>query len=133
MAEELGPWSETLGAVCPDAEARQRHYCELFELAPEAYLVTDGNGVIQEANYAAAAMLGGPRELLAGRSLIDYVAEQERPALETELLRLRYADPITDWTAQLRPPGRVAFDAAFTVSVGRDATGKPAILRWILR
>ena len=79
MAEELGRWSETLGADCPDADG-QPHYCELFELAPEAYLVTNGDGVIQEANHAAAALLGGPRELLGGRPLIGFVAERERSA-----------------------------------------------------
>ncbi|MEP1080144.1 hypothetical protein NDI52_32795 [Leptolyngbya sp. PL-A3] len=40
-------------------EAERQRYQELFEFAPDGYLVTDVNGKIQEANCAIAALLQG--------------------------------------------------------------------------
>ncbi len=56
--EEMRQQNEAL-AEAYDIVAKWRlHYEELFELAPEAYLVTDMEGMIQEANQAAADLLG---------------------------------------------------------------------------
>ena len=49
-------------------EERQR-YQELFEFAPDGYLVTDALGVIREANRAASELLGIRAEFLRGKPL----------------------------------------------------------------
>ena len=50
--EDLKRASQTLAA-------QARRYQSLFELVPEGYLVTDAEGVIQEASQAAGAARGG--------------------------------------------------------------------------
>ena len=45
----------------------RRRYQELFEFAPDGYIVSDGFGVIQEANQAALALLQERGAALAGR------------------------------------------------------------------
>src|SRR5579863_6528087 len=40
------------------AEASRKRYQELFDSAPDGYLVTNLNGTIREANQVAAVMLG---------------------------------------------------------------------------
>src|SRR5579884_3716036 len=47
---------------------------ELFDFAPEGYLITDLQGIILQANYAAAAMLQTRKEFLVGKPLLFYVA-----------------------------------------------------------
>src|SRR5207247_6610910 len=39
-------------------ESERRRYLELFELAPDAYLVTDAHGLVLEANRSAGALFG---------------------------------------------------------------------------
>lgn len=55
---------------------RQR-YQELFEAAPDAYLVTDTDGVIQEANSAAVKLLNRSKQSLARTPLAIYVAASD--------------------------------------------------------
>lgn len=56
--EELQLQNEELLATRTELEEEYQRYQDLFELAPGGYLVTDGNGTIQEANDTAASMLG---------------------------------------------------------------------------
>ncbi len=56
----------------------QRRTCEeLLNLAPPGYLVTDGEGVIDEASGAAAQMLNGERRYLVGKPLVVFVLREE--------------------------------------------------------
>src|SRR6185369_16498068 len=90
--EELAAAKETLATQNQElclareliATERQR-YQDLFEFAPDAYLLTDPNGVIREANQAAAALLRVPSELLAGMPLPSFVAQEDRPCVRHEL------------------------------------------------
>src|SRR4029077_11570641 len=56
-AEELKQQNEKLAAMRGLVEAERRHFQELFESAPDGYLVTDTQGIIQEANSNAAKLL----------------------------------------------------------------------------
>ena len=52
--EELQQQNEELRLAQIAAEAQRQRYQELFEFAPNGYLVTDDQGIIQEANCVAA-------------------------------------------------------------------------------
>src|SRR5262249_36323320 len=58
--------NEQLLAAQEQVEAERRRYSDLFEFAPDAYLVTDLSGTIGEANWAASALLGRPQARLVG-------------------------------------------------------------------
>src|SRR5262245_44552693 len=55
--EELQARNDELAATQADLEAERERYRELFEQAPDGYVVTDPEGVVREANRAAAALL----------------------------------------------------------------------------
>jgi PAS domain-containing protein len=55
--EELRAANEELQQQNEDLAAANRRYQELFSLAPDAYLVTDVHGTIQEVNGAASHLL----------------------------------------------------------------------------
>ena len=69
-------------------------YANLFELAPNAYLVIDKDGVIREANLTATIMLNAPKAGMIGRCITSFI---HRDDLETfHLLKhdcLTSADP----------------------------------------
>lgn len=59
-------------------EAARQHWQDLFDLAPDGYLVTDLNGIVLEANRSATQLLSiSPAELL-GAPLIALVTPPAR-------------------------------------------------------
>lgn len=66
------------------------HYRDLFRSCPIAYLVTDADGVILEANEAIAKLLNVPERYLVGRPLALYVAEGDHPSGELRSNRLDF-------------------------------------------
>ncbi len=55
-AEELHQQNQELIQTCNWLEAECQRYQGLFELALDAYLVTNAEGIIQEMNWAAAKL-----------------------------------------------------------------------------
>ncbi len=67
---------------------RERYYA-LFDGAPDAYLVTDLHGTIQEANRAATRLFNIAPAYLTGKPLALYVVAAERRSFRAFLLMLR--------------------------------------------
>jgi hypothetical protein len=61
--EELQEQNEELLRMCRILEAEHQRYLHLFEIAPDAYLVTDLNGVIQETHLIKTARSSSPSGL----------------------------------------------------------------------
>src|SRR5947209_1332568 len=59
-----------------EAEFQRERYRELFEFAPDSYLVTDLNGIVREANRAACDLLNVPRRFLINTPLVSYVSPE---------------------------------------------------------
>ncbi len=76
--EELRNQNEELATAHLEVEAERRRYHELFDLAPDAYLVTNLAGIIDEANLSASRLLGVAREFLIGKALAAYIATDDR-------------------------------------------------------
>jgi PAS domain S-box-containing protein len=83
--EELYQQHEELLVTQQALIAERQRYQQLFEFAPDAYLVTDVNGLIQEANRAAATLLNRSQQFLVGKPLVCYVVEEERRAFRNQL------------------------------------------------
>src|SRR5437660_5255722 len=56
--EELRQQQEQMLKISEAAVRNQERYRELFDFAPDGYIVTDGEGLIYEANQPAGALLG---------------------------------------------------------------------------
>ena len=109
--EKLQVVQEELAAARSVLESERQRYQELFEFAPDGYLVTDAAGVIQEANQAAATLLKVKQQVMVGLPLVMFVAEQGHEAFEQELKRSRQVD-IKDWELRLMPRDAEAIEAA---------------------
>ena len=137
--EELLAQHREIGASRLALRAERERYAELFEFAPDAYLVTDGAGVIREANRAASDLLGVAKPALPGKLLINYVVDGSKRPLRTFLLGVTQScrdeakDERRELSLVLRPRGAAALDASATVAPVRNRDGQCVGMRWLLR
>jgi PAS domain S-box-containing protein len=114
-------------------EMERAHYTALFDLAPDAYLVTNAAGVIQEANRAAVALLAISPEVLVGKPLLLWIAKEDRLAFHTQLSRLTQEQQIHDWELWLQPQQGSVFPVSITVAVRQHPQEQQPVLYWLLR
>jgi PAS domain S-box-containing protein len=116
-------------------EAEQQRYQDLFDFAPDGYLVTDLYGVVLEANRAACELLGLRQEFLIGKPLLIYGAPEERRAFDRHLSRLRsgVVSEIRNWDMQVQPRDHTPVDVSIAVTIVSDAPGQVSSLRWLVR
>ncbi|NEQ42914.1 MAG: PAS domain S-box protein [Leptolyngbya sp. SIOISBB] len=69
-------------------EIEKRRYQDLFNFAPDGYVVTDTDGVIQEANRAIAVLTGTEQSQLVDCLLSSFIDESDRPAFSDLLSTL---------------------------------------------
>lgn len=131
--EELRQQNEELAITRVDVEAERQRYQDLFEFAPDGYLVTDVAGKIREANRAAATLLNVSKRYLIGKPLINYIPFEERQTFRSKLNQFREIDQMQEWEIRICARDRAPFDAAVTVSTVRDWESKPAGCRWLWR
>jgi PAS domain S-box-containing protein len=131
--DELLHQQSELSSTHEQIEAERRRYQELFDFAPDAYLVTTANGAIREANLAAAALLGVTQSALVGTPLALFVADYARRAFRRDMSQLRHRAGPQHWEVRIQPHTGGVFIAAITVVPIRDWSGLPTGLRWMLR
>jgi PAS domain S-box-containing protein len=133
--EELRQQNEELAAVRSSLEGQRQHFQELFEFAPDGYIVTDVYGVIREANNNAAKLLQLRRDFLVGKPLILYISKGEHVAFRRLLTRLQRRESVLNWETRIQPRDGPSFSVAMTISRTRNASKGQVLagLRWILR
>jgi PAS domain S-box-containing protein len=95
--------------------------------------VTDRQGIIQEANRAAAALLAMPQAWLVGTPFALFVPQEERPAFRTQLAALARVPRLQDWEGRLQPQDGQPFVAALSVAALPSREGQHTRLLWLLR
>jgi PAS domain S-box-containing protein len=135
IGETLRRRNEELAVSCESLEAERQRYQQLFDLAPEGYLVTDPEGVIQEANRAVASLLHVRQRSLAGKQLADFIAPEERSTFDARLaqLRDRKVDKVPYWVLRMRAHDGAPFWVAVSVACASGAPGESISLRWQFR
>ncbi|MEH2243686.1 sensor histidine kinase [Nostoc sp.] len=131
--EELRIASEELQTTRIIVETERQRYQELFDFAPDGYLVTDTYGTILEANRAATIHLNILQRYLIGKPLLTFIARSDHQAFFNYLTQLQQIDRGGEWEVCLQPREKVSFDVALTVVTVRNQEGKPVTLRWLMR
>ncbi len=104
---------------------------EWFEFASDGYLLTDLRGIIHEANYAAAQLIGARKEFLLGKPLGLFMSEECHAAFYERLARLATSTEVEQWESRLaRTPGQLR-SLLLKASAQADEDGMK--LRWVLR
>ena len=118
-----------------ELEEERRRYQELFEFAPDGYLVTDLEGIIRNANSAAAHLFNIAKPFLIGKPLAMLVHHEERPSFRAKLAQIAKGVGIQDkdWEIEMDTCGRAPFPASLTVGTVVTSRGNISELRWLLR
>lgn len=130
--EELRVQQEQLNATQAELRATRQRYQELFEAAPVAYLVTTAEGVITEANRAAAAVLGAPARRGLGKPVQAFVDVPHRAALRRLLREVGRYGGVVGLDAVVVARGQRRIEVRITVGHTPDPAGGPATLRWVI-
>jgi PAS domain S-box-containing protein len=128
--EELREQNEMLQESQSLLMEERARYHQLFQLAPDAYVVTDERAVIREVNRAGATLLGYRPERLIGKPLMAQVAPQESATFFSILSMLREQGRVDDVRLRLVRRGSRIVLVSVTVTRWRDADGE---LLWLIR
>jgi PAS domain S-box-containing protein len=126
---------ERLLAAHQALETEQLRYRELFDFAPDGYLVTGLDGTILEANRAAEVLIGVSGRNLIGRRLMEWMPEDARQVL-AERIRILLedgTDRATEWQLEIMPHSGTCFPVTLGVRAVHDSDGLPVNLRLLLR
>ncbi len=125
---------EALEGRCEQANTLLTRYRELFEFAPDAYLVTDLAGIIQDLNFAATVLFGCPKEFVRSKPLPFYLTPESRNGFFARLARLStLRETSLSWEASFQPPRSTLLYVALSATVIQGREGRPAGLRWLIR
>ena len=133
VLEEVEQQYEEVLVTHQTLESQRQRYQELFDFAPDGYLVTDVNGVIQEVNQAATSLFGLRQEFLVNKPLAILVADADRRAFRTYFSRLQTTPQQRNWDFQFKFHQGGSFPAVVTTSAMRTVQGTLTGWRWLVR
>jgi PAS domain S-box-containing protein len=132
VEEELRQQNEELIAAREALELERHRYRDLFDLAPDAYVLTDAHGLILEANQAAARLFDTPQAVLQGKPLPILVEREGRSRFRSLIGELRAGQRREDVEVRFVTHGKPRV-VLITVARDEDKLDAPPRLRWILR
>ena len=131
-AKMLYQQNQQLSLANQAVEAERQRHQALLEFIPDACLLTDAAGTIQEANQAAAKLLNRQHSFLIGQSLSAFVSPETRQQFETLLQMLQQRPWKQKWEVRLQSERGVAFNVSVLVEVSSQEANQPLTLRWLL-
>jgi diguanylate cyclase (GGDEF)-like protein/PAS domain S-box-containing protein len=131
--EEMRLQHEELLSARSELEDQRRRYEELFQLAPDAYLVTNPLGIVREVNRAAAGLLGVEPRFLLGKPLMTFIDGDDRPDLRALINTFGSATHVADWSLRLMPRDGTPIAVSVSASAARDVRNELVGIRWIVR
>ena len=138
--EELQIQNEELEMARASSDIERQRYQDLFNFAPDGYLVTDKSGIIREANRTAGILLSAQQEFLIGKPLFMFVSPQARSGFRTQLNQLvdmrngtKSLQQMQTWELILKPLKGESFPAEVSVASADNLEGEAANLRWLIR
>ncbi|HEY9675759.1 MAG TPA: PAS domain-containing sensor histidine kinase [Waterburya sp.] len=129
-AEELRQENDQLAESRIALELERQEYLELFELAPNGYLVTDQHATILKANRAVAQLFNVAQDYLVGKPLANYVALTERQSFRAKLNQIQQGESVKPWQVRIQPPQYDALAVVITVTPIANNESQVQKLRW---
>lgn len=130
-AEEVYEQNEELVRTLYLLEQECQTYQDLFELGSDAYLVTNSQGIIEEANSAACDLLACSKQFLVGKPIINFVSLEECQRFPSEM-QISQSEKSRELVAPNESQSNSSY-AALTVGVVKNKQGKSQTLHWLMR
>jgi two-component system, cell cycle sensor histidine kinase and response regulator CckA len=131
--EELEQQNQELLNTREQLETQRHRYLQLFDQAPFAYLVTDGHGVVEEANQTAVQLLGIHPQLFSGKPFTVFLDPKDRDRFRELLPEAREGTKIAEAEMTLRRRDGATFPGALTAVRDLDGEQGKVRLRWAVR
>lgn len=136
--DDLQQQNQALLHTRQNAEDERQRYQDLFDLAPDGYLVTDSGGLIKEANVEIAGMFNVPQKFLVGKPVVLFIPEELHSTFRKTLWDLK---PVTffeqtrtqNWESQVCPRHGSPIDVHITLSITGHSKDGTATYRWLFR
>jgi PAS domain S-box-containing protein len=123
---ELEMQNEELRTAHEQLDSALARYRDLFDHAPAGYVMVNQAGLLQEVNFAAANLLGVPRNLLAGQPLASFIHTDDQDIYYLHRNQLLDGKaPVTCKLRMVRHDGAV-FWAQVDSTITRDSNAQPA-------
>lgn len=135
LLQKMHRAEETRLAYYATVESECQYYRQMFEFAPDGYLVTDVTGIVKDANRAAETLLNQSLDFLKGKFIESFVTKADRPSFHDYLHALQDS-PATTYemlATRIEPDGLPAFPATLTVARLRDKGHRVVGFSWLLQ
>ncbi len=132
IEEELRNNNEMLLDTQKVLETERKRFQDLFDFAPDGYLVTDTTGQVVEANQAATRLLHISHLNLIGKPLMVFIDPNDHPIFCHLLNTFRGERGVQSLELRIRPRKGPRLTTAVTVATAKDLWGKDT-LRWTVR
>jgi PAS domain S-box-containing protein len=131
--EELRQQNQELENARHILEAQRQRYLDLFNFAPDGYLITNSSGIIQEANEAIALMFERDRHFLVGKPLAFFISPPERLAFRTLLTQIDGNTQTYEFLLTLPYQPGDTFPVVVRMRTITDSAGRAIGFRWLIR
>ncbi|MBW4491254.1 MAG: helix-turn-helix domain-containing protein [Trichocoleus desertorum ATA4-8-CV12] len=131
--EELQQQNQELLRLQNQLSAERDRYREIFESAPDIYLITSFDGIIQEANRAAASLLNVAQRFLVGKPLFSFIPSEHRLAFRQKLLQIQQVARSQECKLTIQPREADGFIVTATVSIVTSPGDELCCLQWLIR
>lgn len=131
--EQIHAQSDQLASSRLEAAEAEARYEDLFNLAPDGYLVTDAAGIIRKANAAAGRLLNYRAAWLPGRPLSVFVPRSVVMEFRRQVNLFNREPGRKRLELPMQRRGGAMFPAEVSVQPVTDRHGVVASLWWIVR
>jgi PAS domain S-box-containing protein len=132
-AEELYEQNEELIQSRNLLEVERQYYQDLFEFAPDGYIVTNSEGIIQIANQSASKLLNISQNSMIGKPMISFIALEEHQNFYNELMQICQSTTTRELFFTMQQHHGEVFDAALIVKAVKNQLKNSLILYWLIR
>lgn len=132
--EELRVQNEELRRAHQEIDQERQRYVNLFEFAPDGYLITDRNGIIREVNLSAARLFHIDQMEILGKPLSGFLLKEDYQSYLDWLVNLQSSSEIQERMLRIQPWNtNTWFDASIRVIAFQDSNQEVSGLRWQIR
>ncbi|MGE4559918.1 MAG: PAS domain S-box protein [Desulfobulbus sp.] len=122
---ELETQNEELQRIRVELENSRARFCDLFEQAPVGYLTISADGLVQEANLTAAALLGLPRSDLLQQPFARYVHPDDVDTYLGQQGKIRETNAPLNCEIRMGRPDQTVFWAHLVLTAPQWIEGRP--------
>ena len=140
LMEELSIALQELQVASSELESRSieaarllQRYQDLFEFAPDAYVETDEQGIIRQANRAAGSLFNVSPDQLAGHALASYIVAGERRSFRLLTTHMATTDLVRDRDLGIQPREGAPVACSISALALRERSGETTGLLWLIR